>query len=593
MTSGLRSTLWTHLDAFARRRVLATIGLTLAGSALGPLGAVALKMMVDRLAGGASRPIIPFIAAYVASQWITLTSAELRNLTHAAVERRVARRLSEAVFRRLLRLPLRFHLERRTGAISQALENGVQGLQIILQHLLLAVLPVVVQLATIAVVLLHFGETVCLALFIAALACCGVTFSYFSRRLHNLATGASHAQLGANASITDGILNYETIKLFAAEGATELRVNGLLTVVERQWMRFYRCYVRSGVMVASTYALFLSASLCYAAAQVSAGRMTLGNFVLVNTYLLQVLQPVEAIGFALQGLAQGLALLEGTRELMRHPEEAPSGTRRYSACGRGALEFSHVSLAYRPGSAVLSDLSFRLANGRTVAIVGPSGSGKSTIVRLLLRLLEPDSGSILLDSVPIAQWSPSSLRESIAVVPQETVLFNDTIEYNIAIGRPGCSHEEIVSAARVAQLHEFISSLPEQYATCVGERGSRLSGGERQRLAIARAALKHASIYVFDEATSSLDGESERSILRNFRALSHASSSLIIAHRLSSVVDADEILVLDTGSVVERGTHDILLRLNGRYASLWRAFQAPGSGEVRETRPDANPASTT
>lgn len=376
--------------------------------------------------------------------------------------------------------------------------------------------------------------------------------------------------------MTDSILNYETVKYFTAESIVQEKVSQALSRTEIEWVGFYRQYAASGVGVATIFATFLAINVLYAAHEVQAARMTVGDFVLVNTYMLQVVRPVEMLGYAMQGLAQGVAMLDKMLALFRETPELQRTDDRLPLGGSGKLEFDAVSLSYRSNRSVLKCVSFRVPAGKTLGVVGASGSGKSTLVRLLMRLFEPDAGRILVDGVPISELSLPKLRQSIAVVPQDTVLFDDTIAYNIAFGRAGSTFEEIAAAARLAHLHDFIMSLPEQYDTRVGERGVKLSGGERQRVSIARATIKRPRIYVFDEATSSLDSHTEREILRNLQEVARDSTTLVIAHRLSTVVQADEIVVLDGGVIVEQGTHMALLRQKGRYAALWAA-QQPGS----------------
>jgi ATP-binding cassette subfamily B protein len=298
--------------------------------------------------------------------------------------------------------------------------------------------------------------------------------------------------------------------------------------------------------------------------------------------MLQIVRPVEMLGYAVQGMSQGVAYLDKMLEILHEKAESFSQDHTQPLTGRGGLTFDNVAVAYRADRAILQDVSFRLPAGRTLGIVGASGSGKSTLVRLLTRLIEPDKGKILLDDVPLSELALGRLREAIAVVPQDTVLFNDTIGYNIAFGKPGSSQEEIEQAARLAHLHDFIMTLPERYETRVGERGVKLSGGEKQRVSIARAAIKRPRIYVFDEATSSLDSRTEGEILRNLEEISRESTTLVIAHRLSTVVHADEIVVIGDGTIIERGTHASLLRQNGRYAALW-STQQHGRGMAMAT----------
>jgi ATP-binding cassette subfamily B protein len=472
-----------------------------------------------------------------------------------------------------MRLPLRFHLERKTGAISQTLENGLQGYEMIIHHMVFTFLPLVVELGTTIIVLASLKQPVYFILFGGALVCYAVAFSIAAFRVAGAARDASSAHISATASMTDGVINYETVKYFAAEALVQERVSQALTRTEREWVGFYRRYAVNGLVVATIFGAFLLTTVLYAARQVQAGQLTLGGFVLVNTYMLQVVRPVEMLGYAMQAFSQGIAMLEKMLELLHQVPEQRQESDSHFTSGPGELRFEDVSLFYRPDRAVLKHLSFIVPSGRTLGIVGVSGGGKSTIVRLLVRMLEPNDGRVLLDGRPISELSLDKLRQAIAVVPQDTVLFDDTIGYNIGFGKAGSTPAEIEAAAKLAHLHEFIMRLPERYETRVGERGVKLSGGERQRVSIARAALKNPRIYVYDEATSSLDSHTEQEILENLREISMSSTTVIIAHRLSTVVHADEIVVLEGGSIVERGSHGALLREGGRYAELWRAQQ--------------------
>jgi ATP-binding cassette subfamily B protein len=408
----------------------------------------------------------------------------------------------------------------------------------------------------------------------AASVCYAVVFSVSVFKVQRTAAAASATGIHASAMMTDSILNYETVKYFTAERVVQEKVSKALVKTEREWIRFYRLFSFSGLAVATTYAAFLALTILYAVGQVQAGVMTIGGFVLVNSYMLQLVRPVEMLGFAVQGLSHGLAMLDSMLKLLQERAEPEAGAGPPPAAGPGSLEFQGVGVSYRADRTTLDNVSFRILAGKTLGIVGTSGAGKSTIVRLVTRLLEVDAGRILLDNVSIAEMDLTAVRQSIAVVPQDTVLFNETIGYNIGFGKHGCTHQEIVDAAKVAHLHDFISALPDGYDTQVGERGVKLSGGEKQRVSIARAALKHPRIYVFDEATSSLDSRTERQILQNLRDLSSTCTTIVIAHRLSTVVHADEIVVLENGTIVERGTHQSLLEQSGRYAALWRAQQS-------------------
>jgi ABC-type transport system involved in Fe-S cluster assembly fused permease/ATPase subunit len=567
---------WSEADRFVKVRLAGALVLIMIASALTGMGPVALKLIVDRFSGGLTAPHVPvalLIGSYVLSQWLARSAGEIRGFVYARAERRMVRTLNERLFAHILRLPLRFHLDRQTGAVTQALTNGLQGFQLVVHTLVFSVLPIVTEFATIVVVLGRLDQRAFLLLFCAAVVCYAAAFSFAAHRTIKAGKSASAAQVDANASMTDSILNYETVKYFVAETVIEQKVAGALIRTEGEWIRFYRQYAGNGLFVATLYAAFLALTILYATQEIRAGRITIGTFVLINTYMLQIVRPIEALGLAVQNLSQGLAYLDKMLDLFHEKSEELAHSGAAPLTGPGALEFSNVRVSYRPDRAILKELSFRIPAGRTLGIVGHSGSGKSTIVRLLTRLIEPDGGQILLDGAPISQLSLARLRASIAVVPQDTILFNETIAYNIAFGKAGSTREEVEEAARLAHLHEFIMTLPDGYETLVGERGVKLSGGEKQRASIARAAIKRPSIYVFDEATSSLDTRTERQILRSLREISHHSTTLVIAHRLSTVVHADQIVVLDAGAVVEQGTHESLLEAKGRYAALWHAQQ--------------------
>jgi ABC-type transport system involved in Fe-S cluster assembly fused permease/ATPase subunit len=578
-TASLREVIaliWTDATGFVRLRLLAALTLIVVASAMTALGPVALKLVVDGFTGQASgvgASAITLIGLYVLSQWLARTVGEVRGLVYARAERRMSRMLSERLFAHVMRLPLKFHLERQTGAISQALDNGLNGYQMVLHTLVFTILPVLTELGTIVVVLARLDQPAFLGLFSGALAAYAVVFGYAAHTVVAAARAASNSQINSTAVMTDSILNYETVKYFTAESVVQERVRSALLQTEDGWVGFYRRYAYNGLGIATIFAGFLGVTIIHAAHEVQGGRLSVGSFVLVNTYMLQVVRPVEMLGYALQSLSQGLAFLGKMFEILRQEPEPVAGVESAPPGGGGRLEFAAVGVAYRPDRVILRDVSFCVPAGKTLAVVGGSGAGKSTLVRLLVRLIEPDSGRILLDGQSIGELPLALLRQAIAVVPQDTVLFNDTIGYNIAFGKAGSTPAEVEHAARLAHLHDFITSLPDGYDTRVGERGVKLSGGEKQRVSIARAAIKRPRIYVFDEATSSLDSNTEREILRNFREISRSSTTVVIAHRLSTVIHADEIVVLEAGTIVERGSHAGLLRQNGRYAALWEAQQ--------------------
>lgn len=563
---------------FVKRRLAWLLFVVTVSAMLTALGPVALKLLVDGFTGHdharatASSPIV-LVALYTLSQWLARVAGEARGFTYRRIQWRMFRTLSERLFAHVIRLPLRFHLERHTGGVSETLTNGLEGLQLLLNQLVLTVLPVIAELATVLAILARMAPPRFLALFCGALTFYTSAFTYSAAAVLQSARKASAARIDAGAAITDGLLNYETVKYFTAESMVQERVGKALTRSEIEWLAFSRIFARSGLLAAGIYAGFLGATIWCATFEVLRGNMTVGDFILVNTYMLQLVRPVEMLGYAVQSCSQGLAMLEQLTVLFRESPERAPGIHARPPAGPGTLEFERVSLSYRQELPVLRDISFRVTPQRTLGIVGPSGAGKSTIVRLLMRLLEPDDGQILLDGVPLSGLELAHVRSAIAVVPQDTVLFNDSLAYNIAFGRAGASSTDVQHAARIAHLHEFIMGLPDGYDTRVGERGIKLSGGERQRVSIARAVLKSPRIYVFDEATSSLDSQTEQEIVASLREISRHSSTLVIAHRLSTVLHADEIVVLEHGRIVERDTHLGLLRQNGRYAALWHAQQ--------------------
>jgi ABC-type transport system involved in Fe-S cluster assembly fused permease/ATPase subunit len=568
--------MWSDADRFVKRRLAVVLLLVITASVLTALGPLALKELVDGFTGQRRNSLSPstFVGAYVLSQFLARAVGEVRGLVYARAERRMFRVLSGRLFAHLLRLPLRFHLDRKTGGVSQTLENGLTGYQMILHHLVFTFLPVIAELGTIIVVLVRLAHPAFLALFCGALVCYSAAFAYAARAIGRSAKSASAAHVDAAAQMTDALLNVELVKYFAAEAIVQDRVGRALTRTEADWVGFYRRYAVSGVAVSTIFATFLAATTLFAVHEVDGARLTVGDFVLITTYMLQVIRPVEALGYAMQGFSQGAAMLDKMLALFHEKSEPHQSRNAVPHEGPGQLEFEKVTLFYGPERTALRDVSFTVPAGKTVGIVGASGSGKSTLVRLLVRLLEPDSGRILLDGVPIDTLSLTTLRQSIAVVPQDAVLFNESVGDNIAFGKAGCTQAEIERAAGRAHLHEFIASLPDAYDTNVGERGLKLSGGERQRLSIARAAIKQPRIFIFDEATSALDSATELDVVRNLQEISQSITTLVITHRLSTVVHADEIIVLEAGTVVERGTHASLLRQHGRYAEFWAAQQS-------------------
>lgn len=568
--------IWAGATRFVKMRLALALAIVAATSIVTALAPVALKLVVDALTaqtGGVEVSLGLLLVMYIVSHWLARALGEMRSYVYAQADRRMFRSLCDRLIDHVMQLPLRYHMNRQTGVMTGTLTNGLQGYQMIFQTLVTTLIPVAVEIGTVALVLLTLDQAVFLALFGAAMICYGAAFGWGAVRIMGAARAASSSQADAWGVLTDSILNYETVKYFTAEPVVRRRFDDSLFRMESEWLRFYRLRATIGLLIATIFAAFLAVAVFHAAGQVQTGAMTIGTFVLIHTYMFRLVQPLEMIGYAMQQLSQGFAFLEKLVDIFRERPEPHAENSHAAPNGPGRLEVRNVSLAYRSDRPVLKDVSFEVPAGKTLGVVGSSGSGKSTLVRLLVRLIEPDSGEILLDGVPLSQLSLPLVRQAIAVVPQDTVLFNDTIGYNIAFGKPDATQQDVERAARLAHLHDFVMSLPEKYDTKVGERGVKLSGGEKQRVSIARAAIKQPRIYVFDEATSSLDSRTESEIMSNLRELSRDSTTVIIAHRLSTVVHADEIIVLDGGTIVERGTHAALLRMSGRYARLWDAQQ--------------------
>jgi ABC-type transport system involved in Fe-S cluster assembly fused permease/ATPase subunit len=570
---------WSTADAYAKRRLLLALFLVVVGALLAALTPIALKLIIDALSqhAPATTQLLFLVALYVAGQYLWRCATELKLVLHGYAEQRIRRRTYCRLFDHLVRLPLQFHLEKRTGAMAETAEQGMKGYQMVLQHVVFTVLPVAIEFAVVAFVLLYFKSQAYLLILAVASVAYVAAFHRGAVSILTSSVRVSTSHIEAHAVLTDSLMNHETVKYFDAEAVVLQRYDQALGRHEFAWRQFFGDRAFNGWLVATVFAACLGTSLAYGVRDVVAGNMSVGDFVLVNTYILRLVQPLEMLGVAVRDIAQGLAFLGAMLGVFRESTEEPAGRQRMALSGiDGEVAFQDVTFGYRAERQILRNVSFTIASGHTVAVVGASGAGKSSLVRLLFRLYAPSSGRILLDGRSLADMAVSDVRRAIAVVPQDTVLFHDTIASNIGFGRHGSTRPEIEEAARLARLHDFIMALPEGYETLVGERGLKLSGGERQRVAIARAALKRPRVFVFDEATSSLDSRTERDILSNLNDLACRHTTLVIAHRLSTVVHADQIIVLHQGRVVESGTHDTLLRLGRYYAALWSAQQRDG-----------------
>ena len=575
---------WIVADSYAKRQLALAIAAVSAGALLAGITPIALKHSVDSLAPQTQPAALiaptALVALYVLAQFLFRCSSELRIVFHGYAEQRVRRRIGGRLFAHLIRLPLRFHLDRRLGAVSETVEQGLRGYDLVLQHAVYTLIPVTIEFAVVTIVLVHFHQgSYLFILSIAAAAYCAA-FHRWANRIYLPSENVSKRHIESHAILADSLAAHETVKYFHAEPIVCWRYDEALRTTEAAWGRFFKEYAINALIVATIFGLSLGASLTLGARDVARGAMSVGDFVLVNAYVVRLVQPLELLGFAVRDIAQGLAFLNSMMNLLRTKTEAYDALAvRSMLRPRGELTFQNITFAYEAERVVLKDVSFHVAAGKATAVVGVSGSGKSSLIRLLFRLYEPDGGQILLDGTPITQLPLSTVRSAIAIVNQDPVLFHDTIARNIGFGKFGATRGEIEAAARLANLHDAIMVMPQAYETVVGERGLKLSGGERQRVAIARALLKKPAIAVFDEATSSLDSRTEAEILRNLRALSRQCTTLVVAHRLSTIVHADEILVMHAGAIVERGSHADLVARKGHYADLWNAQQGSRRSE--------------
>jgi len=572
----LFKTLWPYLLIHKTRVVIAMLCLV-GAIAVSTALPWALKWLVDDLDSNVGKAlVIPlgFVLLYGGMRFASVFLGELRDSVFSRVTESAMRKVGLEVFNHLHKLELDFHLSRQTGGISRDIDRGTNGINFMMRFMVFNILPTIVQLAIIIVILLlAFNIWFSLITFI-----CVVSYIVFSVITTEWRTGfvkeANRLDSQSNTRAIDSLLNYETVKYFNNEAyeAEQYNVNLQAWEQARVNNRLSLALLNSGQ--ALIIGIGLTAMMYLAAKGVVDGSMTLGDLVMVNAYLLQLFVPLGALGFIYREIRRAMSDIENMFDLLkRQPgvEDLPQA--KALEVHQAGIEFANVDFAYQPERPILKNLSFNVAPGNKVAIVGPSGSGKSTIGRLLFRFYDVQSGRISIDQQAVNHVQQLSLRQQIGVVPQDTVLFNDTIWNNIAYGRPEASDEEIWQAIEMAHLRAFVSSLPEGVETIVGERGLKVSGGEKQRIAIARVILKNPPILLFDEATSALDSAAERSILQALAEIAKQRTTLVIAHRLSTIVDADNILVIEQGELVEQGTHEALLAANGQYAHLWHMQQ--------------------
>jgi ATP-binding cassette subfamily B protein len=551
------------------------------GGLAATLGPLALAKLVDVLGAGSARSAEApgLMAAYVAALLLQRLFEQIQAYAYGRGEQRLLRRLSAQTYEHMLRLPMAFHVETRSGGLVQTLADGAMGLRLVLFHLVMTVAPVVVQLTAAGVVIVGVFDMGTGLVLVGALVAYTAVFAWGVARQAGPSKAVAAAQVESGGLAADGLMNVEAIKTFTAEQPFARRYDAALATRETQARLFLTRRLTNGLAVAVVFGVALSLALGIAMGGVHDGRVTVGGFVLLNAYVLQLVRPLEMLGFAARDIGQGLAYLGHLLDVLRRPTEAsgpwpPIPAR--AARGPAALSFQAVSFAFTPERPTLTNVTFRVAAGSKVGIVGPSGAGKSSLLRLILRLYEPQSGRILLDGEPIGELPLAELRAQIAVVSQDTILFNDTIAENIRLAA-AADLVEVEAAAVAARLDELLSNLPEGLHTPVGERGLKLSGGEKQRVSIARAALKRARLVLFDEATAALDPGTERAVWSAMTELSQGATTIIVTHRLSTVVNADQILVLERGQIVQRGRHSTLLAEDGAYARLWRAQEAAES----------------
>jgi ATP-binding cassette, subfamily B, heavy metal transporter len=565
--------LWPRANPGLRRRIVIALMLVLLAKAVTLALPFAYKKAVDAMAGEvgeAAMLAMALVLAYGLGRFAGTAFDNLRNIVFERVGQEATRHLAEDVFRRLHRLSLRFHLSRRTGEVTKIIERGTKSIDSMLYFLLFNIAPTIIELVAVAVIFyLNFGWGLVAATAFTVVAYIVVTQRITEWRTH-LRREMNDLDGTALSRAVDSLLNYETVKYFGAEHREEERYANSARAYSEAAIKSDASLGMLNIAQALITNLLMAGAMAYTVWGWSRGQLTVGDLVFVNTYLMQLFRPLDLLGFVYRTIRQGMVDMAQMFTLMdTEVEVADRPGAPALIVRRPTLAFESVRFGYEAERTILHDLSFEVPAGSHTAIVGPSGAGKSTIARLLFRFYDPWSGRILIDGQDISQVEQKSLRAAIGIVPQDSVLFNDTIGYNIAYGREGAGEEEIVRAARDAAILPFIEALPDGFETEVGERGLKLSGGEKQRVAIARTLLKDPPILLLDEATSALDSRTEQGILATLDRVSEHRTTLAIAHRLSTIADTDAILVLEHGRLAERGTHAELLRADGLYAEMW------------------------
>ncbi len=569
--------LWTY-----RLRVLAALGCLFAAKVANVTVPIVFKNMIDGLSASEQALALPvlLLVLYGALRFSTALFTELREFLFARVTQRAVRQVALEVFRHLHALSLRFHLERQTGGVSRDIERGTRSISSLISYTLYSILPTLVEIGLVLGILFVKYDLGFVLITVVSL----VSYIVYTVKVSNwridIRRAVNENDSAANTRAIDSLLNYETVKYFNNEAYEARRYDEQMLKWEDAATRSQTTLSALNLGQQAIIALGVTAMMWRAANGVVEGHMTIGDLVLVNAFLIQLYIPLNFLGVVYREIRQALTDIERMFNLLKeHREIADAPDARDLPEGPLQVNFAAVDFAYDPDREILRNLDFAIAAGKTVAVVGHSGAGKSTLARLLFRFYDVTGGAIRINGHDLRKLKQNSLRAAIGIVPQDTVLFNDSIFYNINYGRPDASREEVFAAARAAQLHDFIESLPQKYETRVGERGLKLSGGEKQRVAIARTLLKNPPILIFDEATSALDSATERAIQEQLELAAIGRTTLIIAHRLSTVMNADEILVMQGGHVIERGTHTALLDADGAYAQMWTLQQQEQAGE--------------
>ncbi len=575
-----------YLWEFRGRVVLALAFLALAKVATVAVPLV-LKEIVDALSSTSATLVLPvfLLVAYGALRLANSTFGELRDAVFAKVTQRSIRRVALKVFEHLHNLALRFHLERQTGGMSRDIERGTAGIRFLLNFMLFNILPTILEIGFVAAILLvKYDPWFCIVTLVTLVVYIAFTLWVTEWRMI-FRRNMNEMDSKANTRAIDSLLNYETVKYFNNEGFEARRYDETLQSWEKAAVRNQTSLSFLNIGQGAVIAVGVTILMLMAGQGVVRGTMTIGDLVLVNAFLIQLYMPLHFLGFVYREIRHSLADMERMFGLLaQNTEVSDRPDARDLHIRGGEIRFEHVGFGYDDRRMVLQGVSFDVPSGHKVAVVGASGAGKSTLSRLIFRFYDATTGRILIDGQDIRDVTQKSLRRAIGIVPQDTVLFNDTIYYNIAYGQPDATREEIIEAARSAHIHEFVETLPDKYDTIVGERGLKLSGGEKQRVAIARTLLKNPPILVFDEATSALDSRTEKAIQAELQEIATNHTTLVIAHRLSTIMDADQILVMEHGHIVERGTHGELLARDGAYAHMWALQQQQQKEEEEQLK---------